>query len=139
MISDNVFVDLGVIVVIMALAAILTIFVMRSLIRVSVRKELIENSVLTTADGIEYTGYFLIGVGKIKYQDIRSVELHSYHKVVFKATFGGYGIAARRIPPCPFQKILVIRVKNPNPIEYFFFAPKNAEEVFNRIIMAIGT
>jgi hypothetical protein len=108
------------------LVAIITVATMRFLVRKFGIAELMANDVRLTQNGIEYFGFLFTGIRKKTFNEIKSVELVSYYKVLISSLLFRYGISTRRIPPNFFSKIVVIRLKRPNPFEYLFFTPKDA-------------
>jgi len=112
-----------------------TIFVMRFLVKISVLKNVTESGVLANDEGIEY--FSILGTKRIAYKEISSVELLPFHTHFLKTLFLFYGISVRRILPYHSNKILIIRIKNPNPIEYFFFSPMNPEEIMRKIQLSV--
>jgi len=116
-----------------ALVAVITVTSMRFFFRRAGRQQLYENGVVMSASGIEYWGLLFTGVRKKTFSEIRSVELLPYYEVLMSILLLRYGLSARRVPFNPFGKIVVIRLKHPNPIEYLFFTPKDASVFVERL------
>lgn len=108
-----------------ALVGVVVVVAIRFFVRRTGREQLYKNGVVISESGIEYWGLFLAGVRKTSFLEIQSVELASYFEVAISVLFLRYGLSARRVPFNPFGKIVVIRLKHPNPIEYLFFNPKD--------------
>jgi hypothetical protein len=113
--------------------AAITITTLRTFIRLIGMKEVIDEGIILTDDGVEYSGFLLTGKKVLAYSEIRSVELLPYFRVALSALIFAYGISANKVPFRPFHKILIVRLKNPRPIEYLFLAPKEPESAFERL------
>ena len=109
-----------------ALVAIFVVVMIRNVVRRFGRQQLYANGIIISKCGIEYWGLFFTGVRQKPFSEIQSVALVPYFEVVVSVLFFRYGLSARRVPFNPFGKIVVIRLKHPNPIEYLFFTPKDA-------------
>jgi hypothetical protein len=120
-----------------ALVAVVTVALMRYSVRLSGHEQVFKNGIVMTDSGIEYLGFLYTGTRKAAYSEIDSVELSPYYKVAISALFFRYGISATKIPPYFFGKILVIRLKHPNPIEYHFFTPRDAAGFFEQLTSRI--
>jgi hypothetical protein len=88
---------------------------------------------MISEDGIKYWGFPLAWVRKKLFSEIKSVDLLPYYKVFFMTLFFRYGLSTRKVPFRPFGEIVIIRLKYPNPIEYLFFAPKDATSFFEQL------
>jgi len=92
-----------------------------------------EDGIVIGESGIEYWGVCLTGIRREPFSEIKSVELLPYYDVLIGVLTLRYGLSARRVPFNPFGKIVVIRLMNPNPIEYLFFAPKHATTLVEKL------
>ena len=119
------------------LAAIITVASMRFLVRIFGISDLMENGFRITQNGIEYFYPPFLGVREHAFKDIDSVELVAYRKLFCSKLLPLFllrnRVSVSKIPPIYFGKVLIIRLKNPTPIEYLFFAPKNAESFLEKL------
>jgi hypothetical protein len=70
-----------------ALIAVLTVTAFRFLVRRCGIKDLIEDGAVLTEDGIEYLRVFMLGRGKIKFNEIESVKLVSFPTAMLSLMF----------------------------------------------------
>jgi hypothetical protein len=125
------------------LVAILTVTAFRFLARRCGIKDLIEDGAVLTEDGIEYLRLFMLGRGKIKFNEIESVKLISFPKAMLSLMFPfGYGLSVHGIRTRLFSDFVEIKIKKtPRWYEFHFhyllFTPKNAvsfvEQLKNRL------
>lgn len=125
--------NIGILVGSVIVIATLTLTIMRLIVSKIGRKELIEDGILAKEDCIEYMGFFFSGTRKAPYDELQSVELVSYFELILKVILMRYGLSARNVCAAPFSKTLVVQLKHPNPTEYLFFTPKNADALYNQI------
>src|ERR1700689_1383122 len=97
------------------LVAVITVTTMRFLARKFGVTDLVNSGVRVTLDGIGYLGFFFTGIRKNSFGEIKSVELIPYWNVFISTFLFRYGFNLRKIPPNIFGKIVVIRLKRPNP------------------------
>ena len=109
----------------------------RRLYRASGHEQVYENGIMMTDTGIEYLGFLFTGTRKKSYEEIDSVQLIPYYKLLISKPFFRYGICTRWVRGVNshflFGKILVIRLKHPNPIQCLFFTPKDAAVFYKHL------
>jgi hypothetical protein len=103
--------------------AVSAIYLLRYVTRRTGCQKMYEEGVVMSNYGIEYL--WLFGVSRHSYGEIASVEAVTFTEYLLNLLLFRYGISTMNLPLNPFKKIVVIRFKNPNPIEFFFFTPKN--------------
>src|SRR5580704_5737812 len=115
-----------------ALVTFITLKIFRLYIRsLGMEKVMAEGAVLGET-GIEFPRILFLGIGKINYHEIESVEL-----VHFPATLGihlRYSAVSSRPGPCWgsfIQDMVVIKLKPPCFIKYEVFSPRNPAAFYN--------
>src|SRR5271155_5608878 len=88
-----------------ALVAVVTVILFRTFIRLIGLKDVMNEGVVLTDDGVEYCSFLFTGKRTLPYREIRSAELLSYSRVVLSALVFAYGISANKVPFRPFHKI----------------------------------
>ena len=86
-----------------------------------------------TDNGIEYFGFLFSGIRKVAYSEIASVELVSPFWPEFAQLMFYYGFITRTIKRSLFGRVVVIRFRNPAPVESLFFRARNPEEFYDRL------
>jgi hypothetical protein len=120
-----------------ALVAVITVATMRFLARKFGVTDLANNGIRMTKDGIEYLG-FLFCIRRSAFNEIQSVELVPYYKVFVSTLLFRYGLYVGKVPPNFSGKIVVVRLKRANPLEYLFFTPKDAANFVEQLKQRIN-
>jgi hypothetical protein len=115
-----------------ALVAVLTVAVFRFLVRQCGAKQLFEDGAVLTEDGVEYLRVFLLGRGKIKFNEIESVKLVSFPIAILSLMFPfRYRLSVHSIRTRLFSDFVEIKIKKSTRwfdfhFNYLLFTPKNA-------------
>jgi hypothetical protein len=118
-----------------ALAGFVSLKAFRFYIRSLGMEKVMAEGILLGETGIEFPRTLFLGLGKIEYHEIESVEL-----VHFPATMGlrfryGKALSSRPGPSWRefIQDTVVIKIKPPRLIEYEAFTPKNPAEFYKEL------
>ena len=120
------------------LVGLLVVALMRYFVRVSGHEQVFKDGLVMRESGIEYFGFFFTGTRRVPYSQIASVDLIPHYKYVLSRIVLIYGFSTQFICRRGFGKIVVIRFKQPNPIEYLFFTPSNAARFYEQLKSRIG-
>jgi hypothetical protein len=127
-----------------ALIAVLTVTAFRFLVRRLGVKDLIEDGAVLTEDGIEYMRVFMLGRGKIKFNEIESVKLISFPIAILSLMFPfRYGLSVHSIRTRLFSDFVEIKIKkSPRWFEFHFnyllFTPENAAAFVEQLNSRVG-
>ena len=130
-----------------ALVTVITVTAFRFLVRRSGIKDLIEDGVVLTEDGIEYLRPFLFGRGKIKFKEIESVNMVSYPASLLSLMFPvKYGYSVHRPSHISFRlfgDLVEIKIKKTPRwhefhFQYLLFTPKNAAAFVEQLKRRLG-
>jgi hypothetical protein len=121
-----------------ALIAVFTLTVFRLLTRWCGTKQLIEDGVALTEDGIEYLRFYLLGKGRAAFDEIESVEFLPFGKALFPILFFRYGYSLYIIRTRLFSDCVLIQFrKSPRWFELYFkyllFTPRHPAEFAERL------
>jgi hypothetical protein len=121
-----------------ALVAVLTLAVFRLLTRWCGTKQLIEDGVALTDDGIEYLRFYLLGKRRATFDEIESVEFLPFGKALFPILFFRYGYSLHVIRTRLFSDCVLIQFrKTPRWFELYFkyllFTPRHPAEFAERL------
>lgn len=108
-----------------ALVAIVTMALFRFVTRSLGLKQVIEEGVVMTENGLEVLRFFGIGKMKVNYADVESVEVLPYYRGPLATLRLRYGMSARWIGTRLFHEIVVIKLKGPRVFRYLLSTPKN--------------
>ena len=119
------------------LITIATVAIMRFTMRVSGTKQLHEDGIVVTDNGIEYLDFFWFRRAKASFSDIESVKLLPSHKAFLSALLFNYGFSIRVIHTRFSKERVLVKLKGPRFFEYLLFTPRNprflVEQLSDRI------
>jgi len=116
------------------LIAVITVRVMRIFTRAPARRQLFEDGIVLTEDGVEFLGLFWMR-GTVTYGNIESVKVVPFLRSLLPI----YGFNVLSVCTNPFKEVLVIRVKEPSLVKhvvgfrYLKLTPKNAATVVEQL------
>lgn len=87
-------------------------------------KQVLEDGVALTEDGLEVLRFFGIGKMKLNYADVESVELLPYRGPL-PELHPRFRMSARWIGTRPFHQVVIIKLKGPRFFRYLLSTPKN--------------
>lgn len=109
------------------LVAIVTLKIFRTVIRLAGLKEIFEDGVVLSEDGLEIPRLFWLGRTKVPFDQVKSVELVAFGKALIKGTFLGYGIGMQNFITRPCAKeVVIIKFRWPCFSMCIICTPKNS-------------
>jgi len=110
-----------------ALVTVITLVSFRLLTRSLGLKQLVEEGIVLTEDGVELPRFLWMGKMKVSYTDVETVELLPWYKGLISILLFRYGFSVRSICTRFFHEIVVIKLKGARVFEYLLVTPKNAQ------------
>ena len=106
-------------------------FVLHRLVSRSPRmRELARKGVLLGEDSFELTCYLRMGSMRLRYADVRSVQVLPYHRYLAGLLLRHYGLRSWCGSPFwPFRKVVVVELGGRRVFRYQLFAPRDATGV----------
>lgn len=107
-----------------AIIAVVTLFSFRLIVRKLGVKELIEEGVLLTENGIEFPRFIFAGKCSVEYGDIESVELLHFPQTLLARV--RYGPSVSSAPSARWDFLgdtVMVKLKAPSFIQYYLFTP----------------
>jgi len=108
-----------------ALVVVVAVTLFRLVTRSFGLKQVIEDGVVMTENGLEVLRFFGIGKMRISYADVESVELLPHYRGPLATLLLRYNMSARWIGTRLFHEIVVIKLKGPRFFRYLLSTPKN--------------
>lgn len=108
-----------------AVVFVVTLTLFRFLTRSLGLKQVLEEGVVMTEDGLEVLGHFGIGKMTVSYTNVESAELLPHFRGPFVTFLFRYKMSARWIGTRAFHEVVVIKLKGPRLIRYLVSTPKN--------------
>lgn len=118
-------------VIVVAIAAIL---LFRFIIRRLGAGEMVNNGIVLTENGIEFSRFLFMGRSKVSYADIESVEIVPFPRNLTLRM--RYGPSVASYPGASwnlYQDTLAIKLKQPCTFQYHLFHPMNPAEVAEKL------
>ena len=128
-----------------ALIALITVPLFRLITNALGIKQVLEDGVALTENGLEFLGFGFLGPNKvtINYRDIESVELMPYYKSLLTILMPRFDSSVRWIRRRPFNQMVIVKFKGPQVYKKLHFTPKDplafAEQLKSRIEPNVGT
>jgi hypothetical protein len=88
-------------------------------------KQVVEEGVVMTENGLEVLRFFGIGKMNVSYADVESVELLPHFRGPLATLLFRYKMSARWIGTRLFHEIVVIKLRGPRLFKYLLSTPKN--------------
>jgi hypothetical protein len=118
-----------------AFIAVAAIFLLRLVIRKLGIKELVDEGIVLTENGIEFPRFFFISRARVGYDEIESVELVPFPNKLFLRF--KYGPSVSSMPSAAwsgfFRDTVVIKFKSPHFIQYRLFTPSKPEVLVEKL------
>lgn len=89
-------------------------------------KQVFDEGVVLTENGLEYLGFALLWKMRASYADVESVAIVPYFRALISGIFYRYGMSALWIWTRPSHQVVVIKLKGRRFYKYILFAPKDA-------------
>ena len=108
-----------------AVVIVVTVTLFRLVTRSLGLKQVVEEGVVMTENGLEVLGFFGVGKMSVSYADVESVELLPHCRGPLATLLLRYRMSARWVGTRLFHEIVVIKLKGPRVFRYLISTPED--------------